>query len=256
MLLTILGRAVLVFFSLLGVINVIDVLTAGGESKLLGGSPIYESDAVAGRDVVFPKNLQQGGRRAAVLDEDYYFCSRNGDIMRIPRGFKTDFASIPDIGRVLIDRFGWSIEPAVIHDWLYAIGEGTTAEERESHRGAADRIFLEALEDNGVGLATRSLMFAAVRLFGHAPYEESEKWDGRIVDPATGQPFENQVFAQPKTGVLDTIGDCKKFFASDGGSIRPLVACYSTDERFISVRDREDCQLGDRLYVPRPDYRM
>lgn len=237
-------------------------MTAGGESKLLGGSPVYQSNVPAGRDVVFPKNLQQGGRRAAVLDEDYYFCSRDGDIIRIPRGFKTDFASIPDIGRVLIDRFGWSIEPAVVHDWLYAIGEGVSPDERSKNRERADWIFLEALEDNGVGLATRWIMFAAVRLRGHDPYEESHNWAGRIVDPATGKPFQDRTqpdppypdltFAQPKTAILANDQQCKKIFDPETGSIQSLVKCYSTDERFRMASGRGDCAPGDDLTIPRP----
>ena len=191
-----LGLAAGGFLALLGLITVIDLVTAGPGGALNGASPVYKPGErvtqLGGRIVRFPPLLNVGTRRAAVLEEDYFFCSRAGQVIRVPRGFKTDFASIPPFAQFLIDRFGSTIEPSGIHDWLYAVGRGGTTEQQQTRRYDADTIFLEALEDNGVGLATRWIMFWAVRLGGAGPYDNSnkpEEWQARIVDPVTKEPF-------------------------------------------------------------------
>lgn len=81
----------------------------------------------------------------------------------VPRGFVTDFASIP--------RFLWRVLPptgkygkaAVIHDFLYRTEAGAT-------RAQADAVFLEAMSDLGVGFLKRYAMYLAVRLFGSRAY--------------------------------------------------------------------------------------
>jgi len=249
------GLAVLAVFALLGVIWTVDRLTVGGGEGIVGGSPVYlpGEDAemmLTGRVVRLPPLLQRDNRRAAVLDEDYYFCDRDsGAVIRIPRGFVTDFASIPDIGRLVIDRFGSSLEPATVHDWLYALGAGVTPAERESFRTEADTIFLDALAANGVGRATQWVMFAAVRVFGSGPYDTSRDWTGRLLDPNTGKAFEPDIPRPQAVGILDHI-DCQKF----QDEINRLVGCYSTNagQLFDEARRVEvNCGPGDGLIVPR-----
>jgi len=81
-------------------------------------------------------------------------------VIRVPVGYRTDFASIP--------RFFWRILPpagrygkaAVIHDFL--------CDERPhccSHVVAAD-VFDEAMEVLGVGKVKRTIMVKAVKWFG------------------------------------------------------------------------------------------
>lgn len=84
------------------------------------------------------------------------------DIIRVPAGYVTDFASVP--------RFLWSILPphgeyakaAIVHDYLYDTATGT--------KRWADGVFLEAMEVLGVGRFRRLVMYAAVCAFGRGKY--------------------------------------------------------------------------------------
>jgi hypothetical protein len=86
----------------------------------------------------------------------------SGDLVTVPAGYVTDFASVP--------RLLWAIEPplgdagkaAVLHDWLYETGERSRAE--------ADAIFLEAMKVLEVEWWKRRLIHRAVRLFGARGY--------------------------------------------------------------------------------------
>lgn len=86
------------------------------------------------------------------------FLSADSVRYTVPRGFITDLASIPFFLRGMFNVNGLSREPAVLHDWLYCCQYTTRAE--------ADALFLEALEDCGVGWVTRHAMYAAVRSAG------------------------------------------------------------------------------------------
>ena len=76
----------------------------------------------------------------------------------IPKGFVTDFASVP--------RFFWRIFPptgpwceaAVLHDYLY--------QKPRCPRFLADALFREAMRELGVPFWRRVAMYYAVRLFG------------------------------------------------------------------------------------------
>lgn len=248
-----LGLLLLFLFAAVGAITVIDLVTMSGTSKLIGGTPVLsEGDnptvMLTGRVVRFPPMLQQNRRRAAILDEDYFFCSpASGKLIRLPRGYQTDFASIPDAARLLIDRFGSSLEPATVHDWLYSIGEGAGTAAAESKRAEADQIFLDGLRDNNVGLATRTIMYLAVRLFGGSAYGATGEWEGRLKNPLSNKAIDPAP-SKPQVGTVDVM-DCSQFEEN----INRLVACYSTNVDWQIGRDElpEPCGPGDGLIIPR-----
>lgn len=93
-----------------------------------------------------------------VLINQFGYHSASGRVFFAPRGFITDFASIPRILHGLISPNGLSRKAAVIHDWLYCSQTVT--------RKQADDLFLEALEVCGVNLLQRYTMYAAVRSAG------------------------------------------------------------------------------------------
>ncbi len=76
----------------------------------------------------------------------------------VPVGFETDFASVP--------RGLWNLFPpdsdytaaAVVHDWLYR----KTAIDRKT----CDAVFVEAMKACGTKFVKRTIMWAAVRIFG------------------------------------------------------------------------------------------
>lgn len=80
------------------------------------------------------------------------------EIIKVPAGFITDFASVPKMFRGLIKRDGKHGKAAVIHDYCYATAIYS--------KFKADRIFLEAMAVLGVNLWKREIMFHAVLWFG------------------------------------------------------------------------------------------
>jgi hypothetical protein len=81
-----------------------------------------------------------------------------GEELAVPRGFRTDLASVPRIFRSIVDNDGEVSAAAVLHDWLYS--------EQEFPRRECDAIFLEALALSDVGALKRGIMWLAVRAFG------------------------------------------------------------------------------------------
>lgn len=88
----------------------------------------------------------------------------SAEIITVPSGFVTDFASIPWGLWNLFPPLGLWARPAIIHDYLYDRG-GMTAR-RTYTRKEADMIFREAMEVVGVPAWRRQVMYGAVRLGG------------------------------------------------------------------------------------------
>lgn len=101
-----------------------------------------------------------------LVEEDYYYQCSLGTII-VPKGFKTDYASVPRIFRNIINSYGKHGRAAVIHDWLYS-KECPLNITREK----ADKIFLEIMEEWGVSKLKRKFMYRMVRLFGTNHYKK------------------------------------------------------------------------------------
>lgn len=78
----------------------------------------------------------------------------------VPKGYVTDFASVPKVTAWLIPSSGEYNAAAIVHDWLITdvlpTGAVTSRE--------VDRVFREAMKALGVKTARRWLMWAGVRL--------------------------------------------------------------------------------------------
>ncbi len=93
------------------------------------------------------------------LEDDLVFvASNNGYGIAAPKGFVTDFASIPWAFRRLFPKSGKWNAAAIIHDYLYRC---TTIP-----RVTCDRIFKEALEAVGVSPGVVATFYAGVRVGG------------------------------------------------------------------------------------------
>lgn len=90
-----------------------------------------------------------------------------------PKGFVTDYASVPRGLWNLFPPNGKYAPAAVIHDYLYR----RTLLDRK----VCDRVLLEAMELLGVSWVTRQLIYRAVRLFGGAARQREEP-HGRPVE--------------------------------------------------------------------------
>jgi hypothetical protein len=122
------------------------------------------------------------------LDRPYaYALGRKSNPLKItvPKGYATDFASIPRLVQWVIPKTGAHDGPAVIHDWLY-----------NTHlvsKPVADAIFLEALLVAGVRPFVARVMFEAVSLFGGRGWTDgpnelkrrSPEWHARIFKEAS-----------------------------------------------------------------------
>lgn len=147
-------------------------------------------------------------RREYVLARDWYVCrNATGDAYKVPKGFVTDFASVPWYGRAAADTEN-SIEAAILHDWLYAVGE-------DGLRKEADQIFLEELKANGVNSVARSIMHRSVRLGGGGAYGREAEW--RFRDGENSCREVNPPFDKPSAPFKENIGDCALLdtFATD-----------------------------------------
>ena len=94
-----------------------------------------------------------------VLEEYSYETSKG--LVVVPKGFRTDYASVPKIFRNIINTYGKHGRAAVVHDWLYS-----SQCKIDITRAEADKIFLEIMVEWNVKKYKRLLMYYLVRMFG------------------------------------------------------------------------------------------
>lgn len=100
------------------------------------------------------------GRRWRLLRSfTYHVGSKySGDVVTVPVGFVTDFASIPWVIWSWLPSWGKYGKAAVIHDYIYQTHCRT--------RDEADRIFYEAMLVSGTKPWKARLMYSAVSITG------------------------------------------------------------------------------------------
>ena len=115
------------------------------------------------------------GKTWAIYKEFSYHVGEldsGGDVIVVPVGFETDFASVPWGFRFLIPRWGKYGKAAVIHDYLYSTQEYG---DKKHRRRRADEIFREAMEVLDVAGWRRFLMFRAVRVAGWRTWNKNAR---------------------------------------------------------------------------------
>lgn len=92
----------------------------------------------------------------------------SNEIITVPAGFVTDFASVPRIFWSVLPPYGQYTGASVIHDWLYRTGG------MNSHytRIQCDNIFLEGMVVLGVPKWKRNVMHWAVSKFGNSSWKK------------------------------------------------------------------------------------
>ena len=107
--------------------------------------------------IVMP--LEDGRRWKLFRSFTYHIGSKcSNNMVCVPAGFVTDFASIPWLFWTLLPSWGRYGKAAVIHDYLYQTQSRTRKE--------ADDIFLEAMLISGTREWKARIMYLAVWLFG------------------------------------------------------------------------------------------
>lgn len=92
----------------------------------------------------------------------YHIGSKNSrHFIKVPKGFVTDFASVPSFLWWWIPPFGKYLKATVLHDWLYQVHFNYAYD-----RKYADQVFKEAMIVGGTPEWKARLMYYGVRLFG------------------------------------------------------------------------------------------
>ncbi len=111
------------------------------------------------------------------LTEDLVYRG-NRDTFRVPKGFKTDFASIPRIFQALVPKNGSHDAAAIIHDYLYRVqplvqGQKPLRNMRTVTRREADGIFRRIMKESGTNPIRYNLMYLGVRLGGWVAWRQN-----------------------------------------------------------------------------------
>lgn len=177
--------------------------------------------AISSLQIAIDLEGRRQGRRVGVLIQDWLYCyPPTGDVFLVPRGYETDFASIPPLAQGLINPFGNHAEAAVVHDWLYAVGE-------KDRRKDADDIFRFAMKEGGVNVVRRNVMHRAVRTGGEKAYGQAKEW--RFRDPETLYDAPPP-FARPPKAAVTRI-DCKFLSRETPG----ILSEFGTTRRTIDA---------------------
>lgn len=94
-----------------------------------------------------------------VLDEDLVYQSDLVGKITAPKGFYTDFASVPRVPIAYMLFGDRAHHESVIHDLGYRIDASPAMTRKQ-----VDQVFLEAMRERGKSWATRYTMYWAVRL--------------------------------------------------------------------------------------------
>lgn len=87
----------------------------------------------------------------------------------IPKGFETDFASIPRIFWNIIAPIGKHTLPSILHDYLYTEGYKLNISRKK-----ADKIFYDAMIESHVARITANIMWFCVRCFAFKHYKKGD----------------------------------------------------------------------------------
>lgn len=170
----------------------------------------YDAESLLGQtdgfsaplSVSLVRNYKREGRRVVTVREPFSYVGTLGGrrfAVIVPRGFESDFASMPFWARPSIPPFGDYAEPCVLHDWLYALGEITG----RLDRALADKIFFHALDHCRVGPGVQVVMRFSVRFAGHRSFGQRSEF--RFRDPQTLAPL--QISREP--GFDNTFAACE-----------------------------------------------
>lgn len=163
-----------------------------------------------------------------IEDLPYAIRDTNKEIT-IPKGFVTDYASIPRAFCMLLPQQGRYSRSAIIHDYLYW--------KQECSRKQSDRLMFVAMTESGVDSDTRDKIYKAIRLFGQTAWDSNEKERKeempRIVPPKFLEIPGNQSWTQYREylnaeGVqLDPKESTPPFYCEERGQVFPFAFCRS-----------------------------
>ena len=96
----------------------------------------------------------------------YHSDSQYPLVVEVPKGFQTDFASVPRVPFAYWLCGDTASEAACIHDWLYSTESNHNGVPGTVDRSDSDKILLEAAGDTGVPTWRCYMLYWGVRMFG------------------------------------------------------------------------------------------
>lgn len=117
-----------------------------------------------------PLDLQANddGKTFTLLSEFIYELGNDPQrIIVVPKGFITDFASVPQLFWNILPPWGTYGKAAVLHDWNY--------KKQEFTRKFCDDILMESMTTLGVPKWKRVAIYLGVRLGGWAAWNQHKK---------------------------------------------------------------------------------
>jgi hypothetical protein len=148
-------------------------------------------------------NQTKQGRKLFTLNAEFPYCDGpTGMVIVVPKWYVTDFASVPWYGQSFIDPQGPTARAAIIHDWLYTIGE-------PGKRDVADGIFYRAMIKYGVPEYQARIAYNAVHVGGQGGYGLAGDW--QFIDPTRQNVKQAAPFVKPRTGAVRIMPKCQGF---------------------------------------------
>lgn len=121
-------------------------------------------------------------RKMREVIEDFYFHDKDYGIIKVPAGFKTDFASIgalknPKLYVMYALLAGYGDMAATVHDYLYFKGARRSVDDvmLVIDRADADRIYYNALRAEGIARWRAWIFYAGVRIGGWFAWNKHKK---------------------------------------------------------------------------------
>ncbi|MEI9902799.1 MAG: DUF1353 domain-containing protein [Asticcacaulis sp.] len=187
----------------------------GGAMILSGCAERVETVYVPAPVLVQPTSLTQqpvilfnktkNGRKLFTLEDEFPYCdAETGLVVVVPKWYVTDFASVPWYGQAVIDPQGPTARAAIIHDWLYTIGQ-------PGKREIVDAIFYRAMIKFGVSDMQARIAYNAVRVGGEHGYGLAGDW--LFIDPRRPDVTQPPPFTKPKVGGIMYMKNCQGFEA-------------------------------------------
>ena len=100
-----------------------------------------------------------------ILEEQHFTLSNNNKI-QVPKLYITDFATVPQWARSVINVVDKHYQAAILHDWLYD-------NQYQNNRKLADDEFLHKMKQDGVKKWKRNIMWFAVRIGGKKRWNDN-----------------------------------------------------------------------------------
>jgi|GEM_PF-2620672 len=179
------------------------------------------------------------GKNFVVTREEKYEIGDTGKIIKVPVGFVTDFATIPEgFSQSLISKLGPHNGPALVHDYLYW--------NQSCSKKEADFIFRLAMEEKGVDVSKQLWMFQAVDgFFGKNAWKdnEREKGDGLVkVIPENRLDFDPTLTWKQYRKILRDQG------VKDSDPNKDLKAICSAIGPYINQYEKDDPNASDYIH--------